>query len=55
MYKLESPGKRAGFRVERDDGVGPLAVACSQAAVVVGAGASGWHEDQIALGVGRHH
>jgi hypothetical protein len=55
MDELESPLEDAGFGVERNYRVGPLVIAWSRAAIVVGACSSGWHEDEIALSIERHH
>lgn len=54
MYQLESPNELAGFAAQSHDGIGPLVVTGTQAAVVVGAGAAGGDKEQVTLTIHRH-
>ena len=54
MDDLEAPDELPGFSAQSDHGVGPLVVAGTQAAVIVGAGAAGGNEEQVAFGINRH-
>src|SRR5437762_10867423 len=53
MNHLEAPDKFARDGTESHNGVGPLVVTLADAAVIIGAGAAGRDENQVALGIHR--
>ena len=53
VHGLEVPAHRAAVGVERDDRARVVVEAVALAAVVVGRGVAGGHEDEAALGVAR--
>ena len=53
MNHLEAPDKFARAGTESHNGVGPLVVTLADAAVIIGAGAAGRDENQVALDIHR--
>src|ERR1700726_5017337 len=54
MNELESPYKLASFSAQSYDGVGPFVISGSQSTVIVRAGTSRRHKNQITLDVHSH-
>ena len=55
VNELKAPGELTRPGAQRNDGIRPLVIAGTQAAVIIGARAPGWHEHQMAFGIRRHH
>src|SRR5215813_7790248 len=54
MHDLKSPHEFTSSCAQCDNGVGPLVVAFAATTVVIGSGAAGGNEDEVAFGIDRN-